>query len=118
MKWTAVYPYIKSSKQSLKEINVVLFDDYYTDEKDVTVYKLVMNMIGMIPHLPTWYDIQEEKTSDGLTNENSFKLTIELYMELINNAQTACNAAEELSMSVCVQTTALYISYKKLPRID
>ena len=53
-------------------------DDYTTKDKEISVYQFFMELLNVIPHLNTCYDILPVQAYERV-NVNKFKLMITLY---------------------------------------
>ena len=79
LRWKTNYPIIKSSKRTLTETHRIVHDDYTTKEKDIKIYVFFMELLNIIPHLSTCYDILPADGKDGPVSAHRFKLIIVLY---------------------------------------
>ena len=78
LRWKNQYPIIKSSRRTMIETHRLVHEDYITRDNDITVYQFFMQLLNIIPHLNTCYDILPIN-DDGAINSNKFKLIVTLY---------------------------------------
>ena len=88
LRWKTQYPIIKSSQRTMAETHCLIHDDYVTKEKDINMYELFMQMLHIVPHLNTCYDILPLGSNKQVLDVNKFKLVIVLYQGKLKNMKS------------------------------
>ena len=93
-KWQSVYSIVRSSKRTMIDNYRLLFDDYSTEDKNITTYEFMLALIEYVPHLKKCYDIKPVENSIRLDYDR-FHLTIALYTGKIEDTSNPFAPLEE-----------------------